>query len=116
MEKGHPRLLSQAGRDTVETFVRDECRGNTDHFRRSDRTLHVYPYYQFYWAGWMYAYLHFKEDILSRDLVQLISIEDMLDKYHLGHEMDKEVFYDHIKEVFEKRKPTGTCFFDTMSV
>lgn len=50
----------------------------------------------------MYAYLHFRKDILSSELVKILPIELMLEHYYLGHEMSKEVYFEHIKHIFEK--------------
>ena len=103
METGHERLLSQSAIDSVKMFGNVDCDGDLRPFKKDKNTSHNYVYHQMYWVGWMYAYLHFKEDILSADLVKILPIETMLEHYYLGHEMDKEVYYKHIKDVFNKK-------------
>jgi len=102
METGHQRLLSQSAIDTVKMFIEIDCNNNIEQFRQD--TKEVYKYHQLYWIGWMYAYLHFRENILSRDLIQLLPLDVMLKHYKLGHEMDKEVYYNHVSNVFANDK------------
>lgn len=100
METGHERLLSQSGHDSVRMFVEVDCDNDINQFKVTKDTVNDYRDYQLYWVGWMYAYLHFRKDILSSELVKILPIELMLEHYYLGHEMSKEVYFEHIKHVF----------------
>lgn len=102
METGHERLLSQSAEDSIRMFIEVDCDDEIEQFKRTKETIDSYAYHQLYWVGWMYAYLHFRQDILSRELVKIIPIEKMLEHYHLGHEMSKEVYYEHIEHIFNK--------------
>lgn len=101
METGHPMLLSQAAKDTVEKFITVDCDNNTSIFR-GYTNKDDYWFNQFYWVGWMYAYLHYEEDILSRDLVKILPLDTMLQQYHLGHEVSLENYHDRVKYLFEE--------------
>lgn len=98
METGHPRLLSQSAFDTVKKFIEVDNLGHIENFGRNGADPEYLPN-QWYWVGWMYAYLHFRADILSADLVRLLPLDRMLEDYHLGHEMDREVYYSRKKEL-----------------
>lgn len=98
MEGGHPKFLSQAARESVEDFIEYEYDNNPKEFiGNSDRE---FKYNQLYWVGWMYAYIHFREKLSSKEIIKIIPIEEMLDLYYLGHEMSKEVFYEKVKQRF----------------
>ena len=108
MERGHERMLSQSALDSLKMFISVDCQGNAEQFKQqpssSSNPTEVdeqsYAYHQFYWVGWMYAYLHFREKISSKRLIKLLPLDLMLEHYHLGHEMSKEVYYEHIKHIF----------------
>lgn len=88
METGHPTLLSQSGYDTVEDFVEVDLDGKLDKFNTNINENKNFCHNQLYWIGWAYAYIHYEKDILSKDLIKILPLEDMLNIYHLGHEMD----------------------------
>jgi len=102
MENGHQKLLSQSAIDSVEDFIKVDCKNNIDQFGTSRATR--FKNMQLYWVGWMYAYLHFMENTTSSELVEIIPIEKMIECYKFGHEMDREVFYNRIKHIFEEYK------------
>lgn len=102
METGHERLLSQSAYDSIKMFINIDCKGDINQFKKKDSGEEK-EYYcnQLYWVGWMYAYLHYKEDISSKDLFNILPLETMLEHYYLGHEIDKDVYYKKIKHLFE---------------
>lgn len=102
METGHPRMLSQSAIDSIKMFVNVDCCDDIKQFEKSDSTNNKFMHNQLYWVGWMYVYLHFKEDILSTDLIKLLPLELMIEHYYLGHEMSKETYYEHIKHIFHE--------------
>lgn len=102
METGNERLLSQSAEDSARMFIEVDCDNEINQFKSTKDTINNYAYHQLYWVGWMYAYLHFKQDILSRELIKILPIEEMLEHYYLGHEMSKEVYFEHIKHIFNK--------------
>ena len=97
METGHPRMLSQAAYDSVKMFIDVDCNGDCKQFE-VDKKESKLAYRQLYWIGWIYAYLHFNERVYSDLLVKALPIEFMLNEYWVGHEMSKEVYYEHIKD------------------
>lgn len=102
METGHPRLLSQSAFDTIKAFVKYEKRNRIEQYKSGDfNEYEEYGFNQFYWVGWMYAYIHFCTKLSSRNIIARISLDEMLDLYYLGHEMDKTVFFEHIRDYFE---------------
>lgn len=102
-ETGNPRMLAQAAMDDVEVFVEADYKGSLDEFKLKGKPQEFLKD-QLYWIGWMYAYLHYQEDILSKDLIKVLPLKDMLRYYYAGHQMSKEAFYDSVKEAFKKRK------------
>lgn len=102
METGHERLLSQAAVDTVEMFIKVDCDGDAKQFERTSNSQYDFCYHQLYWVGMMYAYMHYRADMLSKDLIKLFPLDLMLEHYYLGHEMSREAYFDHIKHVFLK--------------
>lgn len=102
METGHQRLLSQSALDSIKMFIEVDCNNNIEQFRQNQGGGEYYRYHQLYWVGWMYAYLHFQEDILSKDLIKILPLDTMLEHYTLGHEIDKEIYYGHVKHLFSK--------------
>lgn len=101
METGHPMLLSESAQDSVEKFINVDNLGNIDKFKRRGKKQY-YNDHQLYWIGWMYAYLHYEEDILSRDLIELLPLDVMLHDYYLGHEVSRENYHNRIKWVFSQ--------------
>ena len=51
---------------------------------------------QLYWVGWMYAYIHFMSKERSRTIIEKLPLKEMLIEYKLGHEMNKETYYQKI--------------------
>lgn len=98
METGHPQLLSESARDTVEKFIEVDCDSDIDRFLTDTDVNKEYAHDQFYWIGWMYAYLHFRSKLPSSGIVRILSVKDMLQQYYLGHEMDKETYYRSIHD------------------
>ncbi len=101
MEQGEPRLCSQATETTLEMFVNINLKGDLGPFIGS--TDYDFEDKQMYWVGYMYAYLHYHEDIKSRDLVKILPIEDMLHLYITGHQMSESAVYNRIKWKFKGR-------------
>ena len=103
MEIGHPKLLSQAGIDTVRNFVDVDLDGDLSKFKAQRK--YCFNKNQLYWVGWMYAYVHFMTKMPSKEIVEKFTIEGMLDFYYLGHEMSKETALAHMGiEINKKQK------------
>lgn len=99
MEIGHPKLLSQAAQDTLEDFIKIDCDGNIEQFKTVGKHVE-YKHLQLYWVGWIYAYIHYQSKQPSKIIIEKLPVQEVLRDYKLGHEMDKEVYYDKIKWVF----------------
>lgn len=97
MEMGHPQLASQAAVDTVRCFIEVDLNGDISRFMGQEME---YKPMQMYWIGWMYAYLHYKADIHSRDLVRKMSVQEMLVEYEWGHQLSEEGFYQRVRYMF----------------
>nr|WP_304579529.1 hypothetical protein [uncultured Acetatifactor sp.] len=95
MEVGHPTLLSQAAYDTVRDFIQVDNNYDIEMFRLKGRQPE-YKHMQLYWAGWMYAYIHFMSKERSRTIIEKLPLKEMLIDYKLGHEMSKETYYQKI--------------------
>ena len=95
MELGHPRLLSQSAKDSLMQWLDVDYNGNLSEFvaDKYEEEKEEYEYNQFYWVGWIYAYLHYRTGLSSKTIVSRLPIEKMLSHYHLGHEMSKEAYY-----------------------
>ena len=95
MELGHPRLLSQSAKDSLMQWIDVDYNGNLSEFMKdeSEEEKYEYEYNQFYWVGWIYAYLHYRTGLSSKTIVSRLPIEKMLSHYYLGHEMSKEAYY-----------------------
>lgn len=101
MEVGHPALLSQAAYDTVKKFIEVDHNNEIEAFRLKGEPLE-YPDMQFYWIGWMYAYIHFRSKESSQTIVEKLPLKEMLMDYKTGHEMSKETYYGKIAYLFGK--------------
>ncbi len=100
MEMGNPRLCSQSYVTSFRLYVERELFGNLEPFRRTEK--YYFEDSQLYWIGYMYAYIHYHQDIKSKDLVKILPIEDMLDFYTTGHQLSEYGFYKRVKWKFEK--------------
>lgn len=100
MEIGHPSLISQAAYDTVRDFIEVDYDNNIEIFRLKEKQP-VYRHMQFYWIGWMYAYIHFMSKERSKIIVEKLPIKEMLIDYKIGHEVSKENYYGRIAYLFE---------------
>ena len=69
----------------IEAFMKSDC-----------RALMEVGHMQLYWAGWMYAYIHFMSKERSRTIIEKLPLKEMLIDYKLGHEMSKETYYQKI--------------------
>ncbi|MCD8083663.1 MAG: hypothetical protein LUE86_09210 [Clostridiales bacterium] len=103
MEMGHATLLTQAAENTFRKFVEIDMDGDLSLLMTVNEEDNDFAEYQLYWVGWMYAYLHFKEDISSENLIKILPPEEMLKYYWTGHEMGEEAAYRHLKGAFEGR-------------
>ncbi len=103
MEIGHPTLLSQAAYDTVKDFIQVDNNNNIEAFRlKGERP--AYKPMQLYWAGWMYAYIHFMSKKNSKTILEKLPLKELLLDYKTGHEMSKETYYKKIAYLFEKER------------
>ena len=93
MESGHPMLLSQSGRDTVRKFVLVDLDGNLDIYKGKSQNIIEN---QWYWVGWIYAYIHYKSKLSSKKIVNRLPLKKMLKMYYFGHEQSKETFYERL--------------------
>ena len=93
MGSGHPMLLSQSGRDTVRKFVLVDLDENLDIYKGESKNIIEN---QWYWVGWIYAYIHYKSKLSSKKIVNRLPLKKMLKMYYLGHEQSKETFYDRL--------------------
>lgn len=94
MEIGHPKFLSQAAEDSLEQWVTVDYNGDLSTFKENGQ---VYAHKQMYWVGWIYAQIHYWTKKSSKEIVEKLPIEFMLEQYWTGHEMSAEAFYDRVK-------------------
>ena len=100
MESGHPQLLSQAAISTVRKFISVDNSGDTLKFKSDNpNEKDDYSHYQLYWVGWMYAYLHFQTKLSSKELIEKLPLDTMLEHYYLGHEISKESYFSKVKHI-----------------
>ena len=86
MEPGHPRFLSQSAKDLLIQWIEVDYGNDLSDFSIG-RKKNEYRTNQFYWIGWMYAYIHYKTGLSSKSIVSRLPIEEMLSHYYLGHEI-----------------------------
>lgn len=101
MEKGHEKLLSQASRDSFDDFINVDLQGDFSSLIRTGDKVQ-YEDSVLFWVGRTWAYLHYREDILSKDLIELLPLAVMLHQYKCGHERGLESFCDTLSDVFKK--------------
>lgn len=107
MEIGHPTLLSQAAYDTVKNFIQVDNHNDIEKFRsKGDQLEHKYM--QLYWAGWMYAYIHFVSKECSKIIIEKLPLREILIDYKIGHEMSKETYYKKIVGLFVAAIPKSS--------
>lgn len=97
MEMGQPRLVSQAAYDTFILYIDVDLNGDIERYNLGHRKPQNFRHNELYWVGWVYAYVHYEADMRSKDVIERLPLDFMLQQYHLGHEMDLSVFYDKIK-------------------
>ena len=102
MENGQPKFLSQAAYDSLKQWISVDYDDNLDGFIGTPHNEYIKN--QYYWIGWMYAYIHFSSGLSSKTIVDILPIEKMIEHYHLGHEMSKEVYYKRIESSLTSRK------------
>ena len=102
MENGQPKFLSQAAYDSLKQWISVDYDNNLDDFIGAPHNEYIKN--QYYWIGWMYAYIHFSSGLSSKTIVDILPIEKMIEHYHLGHEMSKEVYYKKIESSLTSRK------------
>lgn len=102
MELGHPRLITQAGRDTIYMFVTNDCKGDVSSFLKTKDTNNDFFEYQLYWVGETYAYLHWYYKMPSYEILKRLPLEDMLRLYFVGHEISRENFIEKTASRFKK--------------
>ena len=107
MEVSHPTLLSQAAYDTVKDFIEVDNGNNIEKFRLKGFQPD-YKHMQLYWAGWMYAYIHFRSKMCSNMIIEKLPLKEILIDYRAGHEMSKEAYYQKIAFLFTSTRFPGT--------
>ena len=101
MEIGHPTLLSQAAYDTARKFIEVDNSNDIESFRLRGKQPE-YKYMQLYWAGWMYAYIHFMSKERSKVIIEKLPLKEILIDYKIGHEISKEAYYRKVAFLFDK--------------
>ena len=96
MEEGHPRFLSQAAEDSFEMWVNVDYNKDLSQFVLKGKE-ESYAFQQWYWVGWMYAFIHFQSKKSSKFIVKRMPIDFMLQSYVTGHQIDEYSFYDKAK-------------------
>ena len=97
MEQGQPKFLSQASYDSFQQWTAVDYNGDITRFCTNKKQK--FKEKQMYWVGWMYAYIHYKSKKSSKHIEKAIPIEDMLEHYKLGHEINQDTFYKNIKHL-----------------
>lgn len=102
MEIGHPTLLSQAAYDTVKKFIEIDNKNDIEEFRLKGKPTDYKPM-QLYWAGWMYAYIHFMSRERSKTIIEKLPLKEILLDYKTSHEMSKEAYYRKTEHLFSDK-------------
>lgn len=98
METGNPRMLSQSAKDSIRMYVRTYMKGDIEQYKREEDSDDLYlESYQMYWVGQMYALIHYEEDILSYDLMEILPLHEMLHNYICGHQMDEYAYLKRLE-------------------
>lgn len=58
-----------------------------------------------YWAGWALAYYQWERGCTFMDVLAYVSLEEIIDMYHLYHEMDVEHFVERLDEILAACHP-----------
>ena len=96
-EKGRPYYLNLASGELLDEF---EEEGLIDRLRypKSDKTIENYYGDAMMWAIMQWSDLTFRYKIYSQDLIQLMSFDDLMEAFEVGHERsfasESEVLYD----------------------
>ncbi|MBR0119707.1 MAG: hypothetical protein IJM01_06235 [Eubacterium sp.] len=100
MEEGHPKFLSQAAKDSLRQWIDVDYDSDLSGFEGTEAE-NKYVDHQFYWVGWIYAYIHFRSKKSSKKIISVLPIDEMLEQYHLCHEMDRSIYYSRIADRIE---------------
>ena len=105
-EKGSPYYLNLASGELLDEF---EEKGLIDRLRypKSDKTIENYYGDAMMWAIMQWSDLTFRYKVYSKDLIKLMSFDDLLLAFEVGHERsfssESEVLYDRfIKDRFNE--------------
>lgn len=103
MEIGHPKFLSQAAKDSIRQWIQVDYNNDLSEFMiKNDAGTNNYIINQMYWIGWIYAYIHYMSKLPSKEIVNILPINYMIEQYYTGHEMNKSTYYNHIEHLLIK--------------
>jgi len=99
MEQGHPKFLSQASIDSIKQWIKEDYNNDIHEFIvDNNEKMLGYIKNQMFWVGWIYAYIHFMAKMPSERIIDILPIEYMTDQYYTGHEINKSVYFNSIKD------------------
>lgn len=105
MEDGDPKLLCQSSAETFENYVRVDLNSDCSVFNNGTDDTNDYAEYQLYWVGTLYAYMHYKTKLATRELVKIYPVSEAIRFYYCGHTMDIDSAWQRIKVLFDENRP-----------
>ncbi len=98
--KGNPKyVVGKSGTELVMDII--ELSGESMVFPKPQIE---YEYYEEYWAGWILAFYQWKSGRTYRDILNNISIMDIIKMYPTLHEASEEKFADTVDSIINRKK------------
>lgn len=85
MDEGHPHYLTRFGHEMMDVFKEMD---NFEPVLATEENLHVGHGWAADWTGRIYSLLQWATHIPSKDLVELVPVDDMLVRYGGLHDLD----------------------------
>ena len=98
--KGNPKyVVGKSGTELATDII--ESSGESMVFPKPQIE---YEYYEEYWAGWILAFYQWKSGRTYRDILNNISVMDIIKMYPTLHEASEEKFADTVDSIIERKK------------
>lgn len=98
--KGNPKyVVGKSGTELVMDII--ESSGESMVFPKPKTE---YEYSEEYWAGWVLAFYQWKSGRTYRDILNNISMTDIIKMYPTLHEASEEKFVDTVESIIKRKK------------
>lgn len=97
---GAPRYCCKSGEYNFKVYINVECNGDIKRFLTLKEPI-IYEEFQWWWVGKACVYLRYKSGLPMREFLNYITVEEILDMYHLGHEVSLDYIWSKLCDKFK---------------